>query len=313
MMLPVTKASDIGEERLEARWLIEELWLDQAVGFIGGEPKTCKTSLSLEVAVAVASGRPCLRRFAVTKSGRVLLYAAEDSLAIIKRRLAAICQRSELLLSDCDIHLITAPIVKLDVSDHRQDLAETLAAIKPALLILDPFIRMHSVDENHAGEIAPLLGYLRSLQRRYQTAIIVVHHARKRSGNVRAGQSLRGSSEFHAWYDSHLYLSRQNNNTLTLDIEHRSAPSLEGINLEIIQASDAVILEIVEEKKVVPISSSTVEEKIIAVLTGANAPVSLSDLRQCCRIRKQTIVRILAELERAKEIVKTPTGYQLPT
>jgi hypothetical protein len=43
------------------------------------------------------------------------------------------------------------------------------------------------------------IAFLRELQRRHGLAIVVVHHARKGAGNVRAGQSLRGSSEFHAW------------------------------------------------------------------------------------------------------------------
>ena len=33
---------------------------------------------------------------------------------------------------------------------------------------------------------------------RHAVAVILVHHARKGAGNIRAGQALRGSSEFHA-------------------------------------------------------------------------------------------------------------------
>jgi hypothetical protein len=39
---------------------------------------------------------------------------------------------------------------------------------------------------------------LRELQRRYALAVLVVHHAKKGAGSVRAGQALRGFSEFHA-------------------------------------------------------------------------------------------------------------------
>jgi RecA-family ATPase len=46
--------------------------------------------------------------------------------------------------------------------------------------------------------VAPLLAYLRTLQRQHQPAVLVVHHARKSAGRMRAGQALRGSSEFHA-------------------------------------------------------------------------------------------------------------------
>ena len=64
----------------EQRWLVTSLWSEEAVGIIGGEPKCCKSFLALDLAVAVAAGTPCLRRFAVPRPGRVLLYAAEDAL-----------------------------------------------------------------------------------------------------------------------------------------------------------------------------------------------------------------------------------------
>src|SRR3989304_9865939 len=60
-------------------WLIDELWADEAVGIIGGAPKCCKTYLALEMALAVASGRPCLGRFRVPQPGPVLIFAAEDA------------------------------------------------------------------------------------------------------------------------------------------------------------------------------------------------------------------------------------------
>jgi hypothetical protein len=80
-----------------------------------------------------------------------------------------------------------------------------LAALRPTLLTLDLFVRLHRIDENVCSEVAPLLAYLRDLQRRFVLAIRVVHHARKGAGRVRARQALRGSSEFHAWIDSAIY------------------------------------------------------------------------------------------------------------
>ena len=71
----------------------------------------------------------------------------------------------------------------------------------------DPFVRLHRIDENTASEVAPLLAYLRELQRTLGCAVALVHHARK-GGHARAGQALRGSSELHAWGGSNLYLRR---------------------------------------------------------------------------------------------------------
>jgi RecA-family ATPase len=188
---------------------VSGLWSEEAVGIIGGEPKCCKSFLALDLAVSVAAGTPCLRRFAVPSPGRVLLYAAEDALHIVRRRLDGICTAAGFDLADLDVQVITAPSLRLDLDADRASLDETIVTLKPRLLVLDPFVRLHRIDENVSGEVAPLLAYLRDLQRRHGVAVIVVHHARKGAGNMRAGQALRGSSEFHAWGDSTLYLRRE--------------------------------------------------------------------------------------------------------
>ena len=91
-LLPVEPAWRLAERKEEHRWLIAGLWSEQAVGIVGGEPKCCKSFLALDIAVAVAAGIPCLRRFAVPRPGRVLLYAAEDALHIVRRRFDGICE-----------------------------------------------------------------------------------------------------------------------------------------------------------------------------------------------------------------------------
>ena len=206
--LPVEPAWRLAERAPELRWLVTQLWSQEAVGIVGGEPKCCKSFLALDLAVAVAGGVPCLRRFAVTDPGRVLLYAAEDASEIVRRRLEGIAIAAGVEFRDLDIQVITVPTLRLDLPADRLALQETVATLQPRLLILDPFVRLHRVDENASGEVAPLLAYLRELQRRYAVAVLVVHHAKKGAGNVRAGQALRGSSEFHAWGDSNLYLRR---------------------------------------------------------------------------------------------------------
>src|SRR5271165_2149009 len=197
-VLPVEPAWRLAERAEEHRWLVAGLWSEQAVGIVGGEPKCFKSFLALDLAVSVASGAPCLRRFVVPKAGRVLLYAAEDALHIVRRRLDGIAAAAGAMLANLDIQVITVPALRLDIEVDRRNLAETVDQLRPRLLVLDPFVRLHRIDENASGEVAPLLAYLRELQRRYGVAVLVVHHARKGAGKARAGQALRGSSAFHA-------------------------------------------------------------------------------------------------------------------
>ena len=117
----------------------------------------------------------------------------------------------------------------------RARLEYTIARLKPRLLVLDPFVRLYRIDENVSGEVAPVLAYLRDLQRRHAVGLIVVHHARKGAANIRAGRALRGSSEFHAWDDSNLYPRRAQDDRLVPTAEHRAAPAMASVTLELAQ------------------------------------------------------------------------------
>ena len=199
--LPVQRASQLESNGPQTQWLVEELWAEQAVGILGGEPKCCKSFLALDVAVSVASGAACLRQFPVRRNGPVLLFPAEDSLAVVRQRLEGIAAVAQVPFASLAVQVITAPSLRLDTPKDQLRLADTVREHRPVLLILDPLIRLHRVDENDATQIAALLSYLRELQRQFQVAVMLVHHARKDSHSSRPGQALRGSSELHGWGD----------------------------------------------------------------------------------------------------------------
>jgi hypothetical protein len=308
--LPVEPAYRLAERSEEHRWLVTGLWSEQAVGIVGGEPKCCKSFLALDLAVAVAGGVPCLRRFAVPRAGRVLLFAAEDALHIVRRRLEGISAAAGVALANLDIQVITAPTLRLDLDADRRNLAETVARLQPRLLILDPFVRLRRIDENASGEVAPLLAYLRELQRRHDVAVLVVHHAKKGGGGVRAGQALRGSSEFHAWGDSNLYL-RRDGDDLSLSVEHRAAPSMTPTTIELAQRGTALALEVVDRRDPATPPPSSLDERITATLAGAGAALPFAELRACCRVRATTLYERLAVLADTGRVVKTEDGYRL--
>jgi len=311
-LLPVQAAHQLPVLPESQRWLVTDLWLDSAVGVVGGEPKCCKSFLGLDIAVSVASGTPCLRRYPVPTPGRVLLYAAEDALHIVRRRLEGICAAAHVSLTDLDVQVITAATVRLDLPADRHRLERTVERLKPRLLILDPFVRLHRIDENLSGEVAPLLAYLRELQRRYQLAVLLVHHAKKGGARIRAGQALRGSSEFHAWGDSNLYL-RRIENELTLTIEHRAAPSLPPINLELVERGEALALQLRSDSldPVAEVPPASVHERILQALRERDRPVPAAELRTLCPVRKATLYAQLQDLTRTGRIVSSPQGYRL--
>jgi hypothetical protein len=310
--LPVRRAHELDACPEEQRWLIEGLWSAEAVGILGGEPKCCKSFLALDMAVAVASGAPCLRRFPTIQRGRVLLFAAEDSPSVVRQRLSGIAAAVGSPLDALDIHVIVAPVLRLDVELDQRRLEQTVSSLRPALLVLDPFVRLHRIDENVSAEVAPLLDFLRGLQRRHHVAVVLVHHARKGASHVRAGQALRGSSELHAWGDSNLYVRRGGEDELSLTIEHRAARSEDGIGLTLHAEGDILALRVVDrtaaEASPPPVPAV---ERVEQILAEAKAPMSQREIRDLAKIRASTVGDALAALVTDGRVIRTDGRYQL--
>jgi len=310
--LPVRLAHELDASPEEQRWLIEGLWSAEAVGILGGEPKCCKSFLALDMAVAVASGAPCLRRFPTIRRGRVLLFAAEDSPAVVRQRLSGIAAAVGSPLEALDIHVIVAPVLRLDVELDQRRLEETVSALRPMLLVLDPFVRLHRIDENVSAEVAPLLDFLRGLQRRHRVAVVLVHHARKGASHLRAGQALRGSSELHAWGDSNLYVRRSGEEELSLTIEHRAARSADGIGLTLHAEGDALALHVVDRAAPEPSPPPMpAVERVERILAEAKSPMGQREIRDLAKIRASTVGDALAVLVTDGRAIRTDGRYQL--
>jgi len=309
-LLPVQRAGELSASGPQAQWLIQDLWTDQAVGILGGEPKCCKSFLALDMAVSVASGAACLRQFPVRRHGSVLLFPAEDSLAIVRQRLEGIAAAAHVPFDSLAVEVITAPALRLDTPADRERLSNTVQARRPILLILDPMIRLHRVDENDATQIAGLLSYLRQLQRQFQLAVVLVHHARKDSNGSRPGQALRGSSELHGWGDSNLYLRRKGNQ-LTLSTEHRAAPSQDHIFLQLKQSGAALSLSVLDQAHCATGSEPTGIERVRQALSQLDTPAPVQQLRKLCGMRTAAVCSALGELVQRGEVSRDSKGYQL--
>ncbi len=309
--LPVVRASELETPVTQESWLIERLWTHQAVGIIGGSPKSCKTWLALEMAVSVASGSPCLDTFAVFSPGPVLLYAAEDSAATLRSRVETLARLHKVNFERLDVHIITVDSLRLDHPDHQDRLESTLHVYKPALLVLDPLVRVHAIDENVAGQVAALLGYLRSLQRKTGTAIALVHHVRKNASPTgAAGNSLRGSGDLYAWLDSFLYL-RIHQGQRTLSAEHRSAPAFGPISLELVQ-SDPIgpYLRITASNKTPSAPPQDgLKSRILELLSVAPEPLTVDALRSRLQVRNQRVVEALRGLVEQGMVHRQSRGF----
>jgi AAA domain len=314
--LPVVRVGEISSTESVQRWLVEELWGSSSVGVIGGAPKCAKTWLGLDMALSVATGTACLGKYTVPEPGPVLIYLAEDALPTVRDRIAGMARHRGLDLGSVEVHVITASVLRLDRGADRARLRETTRRLRPRLLLLDPLVRLHGIDENSAGEVAELLAYFRSLQREFDLSVVLVHHTRKNAaGGVAAGQGLRGSGDIHAFGDSNLYL-RRTRERLVLSSEHRAAAASAPVSLELV-ASDALTthLEVVGELRNGSTELATdgkrpgLEQRVLDLLSpGATA--TRAKLRDSLGVKNERLGEVLVSLEQAGRLCRTPAGWQ---
>jgi len=316
--LPICRVGELEAPQARPRWLVESLWSHQAVGFVAGQPKLGKTWLALDLALSVATGTPCLDTYAVDEPGGVLVYLAEDPPAMVRQRLAGLCRHRGLELETVAVDVITAPSLRLDLEPDRLRLREAVAQRKPRLLVLDPLVRLHRRDENHSGEVAELLSFLRELQRAHELAIVVVHHMRK-GGARRGGQALRGSGDLHAWTDSALYLQAGRGAT-RLSVEHRAAPASEPIEVRLCTSRDPSAppyLEVVGYQSAAapadPGAATVIvlPERLLATLRSAPRPLTRVELRTRLRVNNQRLGRALDDLQSRGLLTRTARGWQI--
>lgn len=306
--LPVVRVGQITREDNAPRWMIEQLWGASSVGVIGGAPKCSKTWLGLDIALSVATGTPCLGKYVVPKAGPVLVYLAEDALPIVRERVEGMARHRGLNLANVEIHVIAATTLRLDRTPDCTRLQGTVQRLAPRLLLLDPLVRLHGIDENHAGEVAGLLAYFRLLQRQFDLSVILVHHTRKNAAvGVAAGQGLRGSSDIHAFGDSNLYLRRTKEH-LVLSSEHRAAPASPPVYLELVGTDDEtthlqVIAELENPKR------RSLQEQVLDLL-AKGAVVTRAKLREALAVKNERLGEALESLERDGRLSRTSNGWQ---
>jgi AAA domain-containing protein len=307
-LLPVVRVGEIADDEVAERWLVEQLWCARSVGVLGGAPKSAKTWLGLDMALSVATGTPCLGKYAVPEPGPVLVYLAEDGLVVVRERIEGMARHRGLDVDQVEIYVITAPVLRLDRDPDRARLWETARQIRPRLVLLDPLVRLHGIDENHAGAVAELLTYFRSLQRQLGLSVLLVHHTRKNAGDgVAAGLGLRGSGDIHAFGDSNLYLQRTQEH-LMLSSEHRAAPAAAPVYLELVADDAATVhLEVVTVRQ--NDQGRGLEGQVLDLLAQGQV-LTRTTLRDSLAIKNERLGEALESLERAGQVVRTSGGWQ---
>jgi hypothetical protein len=295
------------------RWLVEGFLSAGSLTVLAASPKVGKTFVCLALAIAVATGTQAMGRYQATAPGRVMMFPAEDDPRSIRGRMEALLAGQHLpFTEDLAVDVITAESLKLDSAEDREGLEELLRLRQPRLLILDPLVRLHSGAESSSSHMSELFGYLRQLCRRYGLAIVVTHHlAKSRTGVAsQPGHAMRGSGDVHAAYDHGAMLTRQEDGSVLLTLEHRSAASPDPVAYRLrAEPGGATRFEFFEPTESTsppaPLQQSVsrvaephrdLERELLEFLSAAGKPVSQVTLRRALGVRNAKLTELLHSL-----------------
>ncbi len=192
-------------------WLVTGLITRGGLVQFGAEPKSGKTWLALEIAVAITTGTRALGD-AYAARGVVAYFFAEDLDRQVRNRIRALLAGRNLGPPALGGRLHVCPRGKtLDIT-RDEDLAWVVASARRLgqldLLVLDPLRDIHSGKENESDDMANVMRRMKVLGEVLGCTVGFAHHtakASKESGDRRAGQRARGSGAIHGSTDSGIY------------------------------------------------------------------------------------------------------------
>lgn len=236
-------ATDLASAHIpRPRWLIDGVWTRGGCGFISGAPKSYKSWLALDLAVAVSTGMPLLGCHRVVAPGPVLYLQEEDSLATVVDRLDHIVEGrapSHHWGGSLDGLVWSPPQpLPIDIQAHTgivlSDprwlawLGDRARQYGYHAVIIDTLTTtVGEVDLDKAVDLQTrVLRPLRELAQMHDCAVIIVHHSRKNTQGGRRGSNMLGSVALHGWVDCALYLDRdEESGVITVNPEGKHDPA----------------------------------------------------------------------------------------
>lgn len=323
----------MSSNQLRPNWLIDKIWVDKAQGIVCGEAKTYKSTLTTDIAMSVASGAPLWGQYKVNNPGPVIIVQVENNEDLVKDRMARMGEskgvNGEVDIDDRTIkttfgknlpiytHIADKnhPSIKFSNDAHRLCVEMMIKEIKPRLVIFDPLYQLFEGDMSSSQELAPALRWLKDLRINYGTAVILVHHYNKGSGDknnkAHAGHRMLGSVTLHGWVECMLALEKgptSNNITqLVMNKEFRAMGSSEPIHLAVKMGDgrDDYTYEVTCKNKS-DLDNVEDDELLFLDLVASYGPkgVSKEDLCESMKISSQQLTRLMTKAKCTRVVGK---------
>ena len=188
------------------KWIVPNM-LPQGMALLAGTPKTGKSRMALNIALAVATGGKALGKMNV-KQGSVLFLSLEDSARRMHEHLTEIYYNTEVNLDKIEFWFET----KLINEGGLQDIEQWLKDHPDARLVVVDTLQKIRPKETNGGLYAQdynAVSPLTDLSSKYNIAIVVIHHLNKRQNSEDPMELISGTTGLTGGVDSTIVVKRK--------------------------------------------------------------------------------------------------------
>jgi len=277
-------------------WLIDPIL--PAGGLIGlyGPPGEGKSFLAIDMALAVATGRPW-QGHAVTPC-HVVYISAEGGTGISKRVLAWLTFHHS-PPQQADVAWLTESVAMLSDSQDMHVLFERIheeMTTHPGFVVIDTLARCFEGDENKQEDMGHFIQGVDRLRREFGCTVMVVHHTRLQADRERGSTAFRGAADC-------MILVRKRQRTITVTNSKQK-------DYEEFSPLHFTLTDVPETQSCVLTMSKRTAEMLAPLQQG---PLSWDNWFQRCStsMSKSTFYREFMELKQKGQILKENGRWRL--
>lgn len=190
------RCDDLMAATFEIKFLIDKVLVAGQPFILAGPKKALKTTLLLDMAVALARGGFFLGKFNVPEAVKVGVMTGESGLATIQETLRRICWAAGCEARDLGGNLIIADRVpQFANDDHLDAVRSLLMEYEIEVLIVDPvYLCIDGTDAGNLFAQGRLLGRISNVCQECGCTLILAHHTKKSVANPHAVPELEDIS-----------------------------------------------------------------------------------------------------------------------
>lgn len=326
----IWSCADLMNADLSINFLIENVLVEGQPMILGGAKKVLKTSIMLDMCVALSTGVPFLRRFEVPEKKRVLVMSGESGLVTIRDTIRRVSQAAGVDPGVNRSMFICDSLPRLADPGHILQLREKMDEYQPNVVALDPaYLMIEGEKAENVMVMGQQLARITQLCIDYGATLILAHHFSKtRTDDTRIPElndlSQSGFAEFaRQWLllgRRKAYVPGLGEHELNLVIGgsagHQGKYSLhvsEGIypdrlwNVSVVD-TDALVHSIVSKVNLpasLPPPLDEKSQKVLDVMAAHTGPMTQRTIRDETPFNTKTVADILKRLVAAGRVSTT--------